>query len=377
MKHYVFHLISVVLLVGMLIAVLQLVRSNQVSDQELDKVSGNAAAAGQLLEKERAENAQLLEQERAEHSQALEQERAEHAQTLEKERAESAETISRLKSEVGNLNDNLSILEESVAGMERGFKVVSARDTETLGLTFEQTPRSDADAAAAVAFADTLKNPTPAEFKEAAEKTLEALLSTPRELVLDPNAGYVVDPVAAIVETAAKAAGLSASTTIFWDLQNKAFRSEVAVSDPAKKAKDAVVSVNSSKRSFSIEALQRSAMTTVFLFKRDVFNNKPIDLVSREAPIPVGGLYVHYFRVYSKGPWVLEYVFPEGVEPESVNMNILPFTPGLDIASTVTGRIMKIQSTGNEGKDGNNWEADFLVIADKPFFPESLSIRLK
>ena len=372
MKHYVLHLLSAVLLVGMLLAVLQLVRFNQISDKELDKVSGNAAASEQLLEKERTEHAQLIEKERAEHDQLLEKERAEHARLLEKERAESAETVSRLNSEIKKLNDNLSILEESAAGMEHSFKVVSARDTEMLGLLFEQTPRSDADAATAVALADTLKAPTPADFKEAAENTLETLLSSSRELELDPDSGCVVDPVAAIVESAAKAAGLSASTAVFWDLPNKVFRSEITVSDPAKKARDAVISVNSSKRSFTDAAIQRSAMTTVFPFTgRSLLSSRGIDLLSRAASVPVGGLYVHYFGVYSKAPWVLEYVFPENIEPESVNMNVLSLTPGVAITSTVTGRTLTFQI---DVKDG---EADFLVIADRPFFPESASIRLK
>ena len=350
MKHYVLHLISVVLLVGMLIAVLHLVRSNQISDQKLGKVSENAAASAKLLENERAENAQLIE----------------------KERAESTETISQLKSEIKDLNDKLAILEESVAGMEHRFKIVSARDAKMLGMVFEQTPRSDADAAAAVSFADTLKNPTPAEFKEAAEKTLEALLSSSRELVLDPASGCVIDPVAAIVETAAKAAGLSASTTIFWDLPNKVFRSEVTVSDPAKKAKDAVVAVNSPRKNFTDAALQRSAMTTVFPFTgRSLLSSRGIDLLTRASSVPVGGLYVHYFGVYSKAPWLLEYVFPEDLEPESVNMNVLTLTPGVSISSSVSGRTMTFLI---DMKDG---EADFLVIADKPFFPESASIRLK
>ena len=87
--------------------------------------------------------------------------------------------------------------------------------------------------------------------------------------------------------------------------------------------------------------------------------------------IPLGGLYVHYFRVYSKGPWLLEYVFPDNLEPESVNMNLISLTPGSAISSSVSGRTFTFHV------DAKDNESDFLVIADKPFFPEQATVRLK
>jgi len=334
-----FHLISVVFLIILFLVALDLSRDKQDMQKRIDGLSEKSAASEQLLEKERAETA-----------------------------AKSA----RLEAGNKDLQEKLDILEQSIAEMGRRFQVVSARDVKMLGLTFEQTPRSDADAATAVTLADSVKDAAPASFKTAAETTLAPLLATPRELVLDAETGYVVDPLAAIVETAAKAAKLSASTAVYWDIRRKEFRSEVTVSDPAKKAKDAVVSIGGDPKLFRDASFQLSPKTTVFPFTDiSLLSRNGVDLFSRPASIPVGGLYVHYFRVYSKGPWVLEYVFPEDLEPESVNMNLMPLTPGSSITSSVSGKVFTFLV------DAKDNETDFLVIADRPFFPVQASIRLK
>ena len=357
MKHYVFHLFSVILLIVFLLITLDLVRNKQEASKRFDELTQKKAAVEELADKERAENAARTE--------AAEQAR-------EKERAENTAKIAGLEAENKDLQGKLAMLEESVSEMERRFQLVSARDVKMLGLAFEQTPRSDADAATAVTLADSLKSPSPDAFKSAAETMLEPLISASRELVLDADSGCIVDPVAAIVETAAKAAGLSAATTGFWDVPRKQFRSEVTVSDPAKKAKDAVVALGGNPKTFRDVAFQRSPKTTVVPFTGlSLLSRNGIDLFTRTASIPVGGLYVHYFRVYSKGPWVLEYVFPENLEPESVNMNLLPLTPGSAITSSVSGRIFTFHV------DVKDNETDFLVIADRPFFPAQASIRLK
>ena len=339
MKHFVFHLISVILLIVLFLITLDLVRTKQISQKEIGELTEKCAAA---------------------------------ERTLEKERAENTAKAARIEAENKDLQDKLAILEESVAEMGRRFQIMSARDVKMLGLTFEQTPRSDADAATAVELADSVKDATPEAFKTAAETVLAPQISASRELVLDAESGYVVDPLAAVVETAAKAANLSAATTVFWDIPRKIFRSEVAVSDPAKKAPAAVVSLGGNPKTFRDVAFQLSPKTTIFPFTDiSLLSRTNVDLFTRLASIPVGGLYVHYFRVYSKAPWVLEYVFPDDLEPESVNMNLLPLTPGSSITSSVSGRVFTFQV------DVKDAETDFLVIADKPFFPVQASVHLK
>ena len=339
MKHVVFHLISVVLLTVLFLIVLGLVRGKQGATKQAGEFEAKYAAAEKTLEQERTENT-----------------------------AKNA----ALEAENKDLQERIAILEESISELGRRFQIVSARDVKMLGLALEQTPRSDADAATAMTLADSLKDPAPAAFKEAAETMLEPLISSSRELVLDPESGCVVDPVAAIVETAANAGKLSASTIIFWDISRKQFRSEVTVSDPAKKEKDAVISIGGNPKTFRDATFQLSPKTTVFPFiDISLLSRNGVDLLNRAASIPLGGLYVHYFRVYSKGPWTLEYVFPESIVPESVNMNLLALTPGASITSSVTGRTYTFHV------NVENKEADFLVFADRPFFPDSASIRLK
>ena len=346
MKHFVFHLISVILLIVLFLITLDLARAKQVSQNEVDELTKKCAEAEQTLEKERADAAAKAEK--------------------------ASSDNARIEAEKKDLQDKLAILEESISEMGRSFQVVSARDVKMLGLTFEQTPRSDADAAAAVDLADSVKDATPETFRTAAETTLASRIAASRELVLDAESGYIIDPLAAVVETAAKAAKLSASTTVFWDISRKTFRSEVAVSDPAKKAPSAVVALGVNPKTLHNTAFQMSPKTTVFPFTDiSLLSRNVVDLFSRTASIPVGGLYVHYFRVYSKAPWVLEYVFPDNIEPESVNMNLLPLTPGSSITSSVSGRIFTFHI---DTKDSGS---DFLVIADKPFFPVQASVRLK
>ncbi|MBR3505777.1 MAG: hypothetical protein IKO02_01855, partial [Lentisphaeria bacterium] len=219
MKHFVFHLISVILLIVLFLITLDLTRAKQVSQKELDELTQKYADAELTLERELLDASARI------------------AQTEKKAAiaaAENADRTARLEAEKKDLQDKLAILEESVSEMGHSFQVVSARDVKMLGLAFEQTPRSDADAAAAVELADSVKGATPETFKTAAEATLAPRIAATRELVLDADSGCVVDPLAAIVETAAKAARLSAATTVFWDVTRKNFRSEVAVSDPEK-----------------------------------------------------------------------------------------------------------------------------------------------
>ena len=357
MKRYLFHLIYVILLIVLLLLLLNEMQRRQKWENISIMHSRERSDLELLLDNEREENAAKAK--------AAEQ-------LLEKERGDSSAKTARIEAENKDLQEKLAILEQSVAEMGRRFQVVSDRDVKMLGLTFEQTPRSDADAATAITLADSMKEPTPAAFKTATETMLEPLISASRELVLDADSGCVVDPVAAIVETAAKTAKLSAATTVFWDVSRKGFRSEVAVSDPAKKAKTAVVSLGGNPKIFRDSAFQLSPETTVFPFTDiSLLSRNGVDLFSRSASIPVGGLYVHYFRVYSKGPWVLEYIFPENLEPESVNMKIIPLTPGSAITSSISGRIFTFHVNA---KDNGT---DFLVIADKPFFPVQASIRLK
>ena len=339
MKHFVFHLISVILLIVLFLITLDLTRARQVSKQEIGELTEKCASA---------------------------------EQTLEKERADNTAKAARIEAENKDLKERFAILEESIAEMGHRFQIVSARDVKMLGLAFEQTPRTDDDAATAVTLADAAKAAAPADFKTIAETTLAPLIAAPRELVLDADSGCIVDPLAAIVETAAKAANLSAATTIFWDVPRKKFRSEVAVSDPAKDVPSAVVSLGGNPKTFRDVAFQLSPKTTIFPFTDiSLLSRTNVDLFTRLASIPVGGLYVHYFRVYSKAPWVLEYVFPDDLEPESVNMNLLPLTPGSSITSSVSGKVFTFQV---DVKDGGT---DFLVIADKPFFPVQASVRLK
>ena len=335
MKHLVIHLISLILLIVLFLALLDEIGSKTAGDKQLKDASAK-------LEQLTAENTR------------------------------NAADLAESKATVADLEGKLALLEASISEMEHRFQIVSARDVKMLGLAFEQTPRTQADAVMSMNLADSQKNASPADFKDAAEKALAPLIAASHELVLDPVTGYVVEPVAAIVETAAKSANLAASTVIYWDTARKQIRSEVTVSDPEKKEKDAVVSIGGDPKLFRDATFQLSPKTTDFPFMSiSLLSRNTVELFTRAACIPVGGLYVHYFRVYSMSPWVLEYVFPDNLEPESVNMNLLPLTPGAGITSSVSGRTFTFHISVE------NKEVAFLVIADKPFFPEKASIRLK
>ena len=57
MKHFVFHLISVILLIVLFLITLDLTRAKQVSQNEVDELTKKCAEAEQTLEKERADAA--------------------------------------------------------------------------------------------------------------------------------------------------------------------------------------------------------------------------------------------------------------------------------------------------------------------------------
>ena len=57
MKHFLFHLISVVLLVILFLVVLDLARDKQVMQKRIDGLTEKNAAAEELLGKERTDNA--------------------------------------------------------------------------------------------------------------------------------------------------------------------------------------------------------------------------------------------------------------------------------------------------------------------------------
>ena len=60
MTHYLFHVISVILLIVLFLVVLDLVRAKQESSKKIDELSQKKADTEQLLDKERSENKQLL-----------------------------------------------------------------------------------------------------------------------------------------------------------------------------------------------------------------------------------------------------------------------------------------------------------------------------
>ena len=124
MKHYLFHLISAVLLVILFLVALDLARDKQIMQKQIDGLTEKIAAAEQLLEKEREENA------------------AKTAETEKKaadDAAEVAAKTARIEAENKDLQEKLAILEESVAEMGRRFQVVSARDVILFASTGSST----------------------------------------------------------------------------------------------------------------------------------------------------------------------------------------------------------------------------------------------
>ena len=59
------------------------------------------------------------------------------------------------------------------------------------------------------------------------------------------------------------------------------------------------------------------------------------------------------------------------MKPATLCINLLPLTPGSSITSSIFGKIFTFQV---EAKDSGT---DFLVVADRPFFPVQASVRLK
>lgn len=264
---------------------------------------------------------------------------------------------------------NLEIMEQATAEMGRGFKIMSARDVKLQGLSFAQPIVLDTDRALAKSIGKQLKAKTPADLVAAAEKVLQNRAAASRDLQIDSETGNVFDPVAGIVELAAKEAGLNAATKIAWDIEHKKFSVLTAIIDPKGKLQKA--SYSSLPKLVSESTFQTSPKSTIFPFTSiTLMSNAERIIFDRSACIPLGGAYIHYFRVFAKEAWTLEYDFPAGIEPESVNLNLLMLSPGVSASSSPSNGRMKFFL------GASNTETSFLVFADKPFFPLRASINL-
>ena len=84
MKHFVFHLISVILLIVLFLITLDLTRAKQTAQKEIDELTKKCAAAEQTLEKERADAAAKA---------------AAAEQALEKAAADNAAQTARIEAE--------------------------------------------------------------------------------------------------------------------------------------------------------------------------------------------------------------------------------------------------------------------------------------
>lgn len=263
---------------------------------------------------------------------------------------------------------NLSSMEKTTNEMGKGFKLMSARDVKMLNLDFSQPVPTNKDDQAIVAqiIANT-KSKTPVDFCNTCNKILGKRAALSRDLQLNPANGNVCDPIASIIEQAAKNMGFKASTRFSWDLSQKKHRIATTISDPSGKNKSAIFA--SFDKLITESTFQVSPKSTIFPFTSiTLMSNAERLIFDRNACIPLGGSYIHYFRVYAKSTWNLEYEFPAQNPLESVNMNLLMLTPGVGVSATTANGRMKFHFNASDN------EVAFLVFADKPFFPVKCSM---
>ncbi|GEM_PF-4203025 len=331
---------------------------------ELEKINEtNKAALAEFEAKAASVSEKLIATEKS-----LQEKDASLANAL-KERTTAENARINAEKALQDNKDNLAILEKTTAEMEKRFQISSARDVKLLGLTFEQPVESQADRTLVSQIASSLSTKTPAALKAACEKALSSRMSIARVLSFNAANGCVSDGVAGIVEAVAKASGLKAATRFSWDLDRKTFRVTVTITDPANKNPDAEMVFGGKVSNES--TYQVSPKSTVFPFTSiNLMSNAERVLFERSGCIPLGGAYIHYYRVFSKGAWNLEYEFPANVEPDSVNMNLLMLTPGVAASSSIANGRMKFHFAAN------GTETTFLLFADKPFFPLRASLQL-
>lgn len=193
-------------------------------------------------------------------------------------------------------------------------------------------------------------------------------ISVAKYCVIHPETGVITYPPAAVLEEVARKNGMTANTSFVWDMKN--FRLGcVTTVIPPKKSTNRHAAHHDWTSPVTINVIQNSKGNVVFPFSAtDTHKEREITFLPVKSGVPLGGLYVHYYRLTGRHGFQLDYELPAHAADEDFQAGIKLFPLVCGSASTVQHG--KMRSFRIEPVKG---EMAFLIVAERAFFPVSVT----
>lgn len=292
------------------------------------------------------------------------------------------DTISEKDSSIQNLESAVSGLNDTIKHMENSFRIITPAKYIPPAKTsaFQKLSGDDAEIVGKI-FASAFPNgisDSKTKNSEAIQKEFNLYLSTktaPRKLVPVPGSTkQFIDADATILQALCEKASLSCKTSFLWD--SKRYRRWTVVQLPTD-APDSFIKISiggSAKANVPLKTGDiielKETETTVFPISFDLFNSNEFKPFGQSVEVPLGGLYVHYIKVFSKGDWRIEYKLPGKTDPDFVNVKALSLNPACSVNSAIEGNkyVFTISAPANE--------AEFILFGDNAFIPDSVTASL-
>ena len=208
-----------------------------------------------------------------------------------------------------------------------------------------------------------LRKSSPEELVEAIRNDLKTN-PVKNEFYLSEETDLVTFPAAALMEETARQAGMSAVTRITWDLQT--FRVGVRTTVSREGAFSVVADLTEEVNGDVIQNRQGS-VTFPFRYDGTTVSQEHVFLPSGKW-VPVGGCYIHAYHLSGIRDFQLDYELPEHILETKYRLRVFPLNGCHSATGVLNENVfsfrIKPDQTGN---------ALFLVIADVPFFPISVT----
>ena len=207
-------------------------------------------------------------------------------------------------------------------------------------------------------------------IKESVKLPAVKPVSVANDCVIHPETGLVTYPPAAMPEEMARKNGLNPSTSFAWDMKN--FRlSCVTNIHPSKKLPGNYAAAHCEwTLPVSHPHVVQSGKDSVFFpfSAADTQNTREITFLPAKSGVPLGGIYVHYFRLTGNNCFQLDYELPAAAAEEDFRAGIKLFPLVCGVVTTVQHN--RVRSFRVMPKNG---EMTFLIVAERAFFPVSVT----
>lgn len=286
---------------------------------------------------------------------------AEKSSELERERTEFKAVREKLQNEIRLRDETFRLIPPGRKSEKEGFLPQPADPKDVQLSRLAAKLAGDAGSPARLAWAFRLL---------AEEKQL-----FPDVFRIDPASGLVVSRAASLLSLAAKSAGMDVRTSLVWDMRTFQPRASLEILPPDlpdRQTAAAPVTVNLFEKGKTANAAdhgfslrQDRAESVVFPFETNWKDPaEELTLLPPGGRIPCGGLYLHCFMSDCCSDWFLEYEFPDDVNPKEVNLQAVPLSIGMTVATQTSEQVQSFLV-----RPGPNGRAALLIGSDRTFFP--------